>query len=250
MEFTGLIVQFLVLTFIVAGVIIFFLHRSLVYSTEGAVKRLNDEIAKAQRKQSELSEKLRQADEELTKRQAEARQLAEKMRSDAETASKDEREKLIAQARKEGEEIIAKAQGAKEKLKLELEKQMDVMAIKFGMQILNNILSQKGQGALNDVLIEEFLASLKNVDMSRIGSDIKSVELVTLNPIDENRKNQLVKLVKEKLNRDIALNNTTDLKIGGGAILKFGTMALDGSIQNLIREEALALQKQIETKER
>ena len=239
-------IQFVILTLVVAGGVIFFFRVFMFSSTEGALRRLDEEISRATRKQMELSEKIRLADEELERRKTEARQLADKMRTDAEEASKSEREKIIANARKEGEEIIAKAQTAKEKMRTDLEKEMDMKAITFGMGILNTVLSQKAKGTLDEVLIDEFVGKLQNVDMSRIGHDVKSADLITLTPVNEQMKNRISQVVKQKLNRDIALNASVDPNIGGGVILKFGSMALDGSIKNMIREVGLSQQRDVE----
>ena len=38
----------------------------------------------------------------------------------------------------------------------------------------------------------------------------------------------------------------TDPEIGGGVILKFGSLTLDGSIKNIIRETGLTMQAQME----
>ncbi len=243
-----LILKFLVLTAFVSGTIIFFLHRTLIASTEGAVKRLNDEIGKATAKQADLSKKLREADEELSRRQAEARQLAEKMRSDAENESRVESEKIIKKAREEGEEIIAKAQGAKEKMKIDLEKEMDVRGIDFGMRILNSVLSDKAKGSLDSVLIGEFMENLKAIDMSKISSDIKEVEVISLTPISDDVKKQFSLLVKSKLNRELDIVSKVDQNLGGGVVLKFGSMALDGSVRNLMREVVTSMKKDVEAR--
>ena len=55
-----MILQFLVLTAVVSGAIIFFLHRTLIASTDGAVKRLNAETETVRSKQKELNEKIKQ----------------------------------------------------------------------------------------------------------------------------------------------------------------------------------------------
>jgi len=240
-----IIVQFLVLTFFVSGVIIFFLHRALVFSTEGAVKRLNDEIAKAGAKQAELSNKIKQADEELEKRRQEAKQLANKMRTDAEEEIKAERDKIISKARAEAEDIITKAQGAKDKLRLDLEKEFDMKVLRASGEILTAVLSGAVKGQLDASLISEFLAQLKNVDMTRITPDVTTAEVITLNALSDAGKKEFTSLLKDKLGRDITIKNTVDEHIGGGAILKFGSMALDGSVQNSIREKTTAMQQQV-----
>lgn len=240
------ILKFLVLTAVVSGTIIFFLHRTLISTTEGAVNRLNQEIEKANAKQAELSAKIKQADDELAKRQAEAKKLAEKMKSDAEEQSKAEREKIIGKAREEGEEIIAKAHSATEKIKQEIEKEMEVKIVNYSTDILNDILSEKAKGSLNEVLIDEFLNGLQNVDMSKISPDVKSAELVSLTDVDESIKNRFSQVIKDKLNRDISISAKTDPELGGGVMLKFGSMALDGSLRNLIREKGVAIKEKIE----
>ncbi len=241
-----LILKFLGLMVVVCGTIIFALHRTLITSTEGAVRRLNEEITKATAKQNELTLKLKEADDELTKRQAEAKALAEKMRTDAEEQSKVEREKIIAKARQEGEEIIAKAQGAKDKIRQELEKEIDIKAVEFSMNILNDILTEKTKGFFDQVLVDEFIENLKNTDMSKLSPNVTSVDVVTLNPLQESAKTRLIAIVKEKLNRNISLNATIDPNLGGGVVLKFGSMALDGSIKYLIRESATAQVAKVE----
>ena len=244
-----LIIKFLILTFIVSGVVIFLIRIALFSSSEGVVQRLNEENKKIAVKQEELNKKILQANEELAQKQKEARELASKMRADAEQESVKEKEKIIAKARAEGEEIIAKAQGAKEKIRMDLEKENDIRVIKYSMEILNDILSQKAKGAFNETLIEEFLEKLKDTDMSRISPDITTVDVVTLDPVSEKVKERLSAVIKEKTGRSLKVNASLNPKIGGGLILKFGSMALDGSIQNLIREKALEFQQNVQSRE-
>ena len=112
---TGMmILQFLVLMFVVNGVLIFFLRKSLFDSTQGAVNRLNRETADVRSKQSELNKKLKEANQELEKRRGEADSLVAKMQEDAEKKATEEREKIIKKARVDGEEIISKAQKAQD----------------------------------------------------------------------------------------------------------------------------------------
>ncbi len=243
MEFPWL--QFISLLFISvlgSSAILYWVNFS---STDSAVRRLKADIEQAKTLQTDLSQKLKTAEEELNKKQAEAKALTEKMRSDAEEASKHEREKIIAKAREEGEEIIAKAQGAKAKMKEELEKENDTRVVSFGMQMLNDILSQKAKGALDEILINEFIENLKNIDMSRLSPDVTTAEIITLTGLQENTKTHLSSILKEKLKRDLAIKSTLDPNLGGGAILKFGSMALDGSIKNLIRESGNVLKEKV-----
>ena len=237
---------FLTLMFIVVVFISLALRWVYISSTKGAMKRLEEDIAKANAKQAELSNKLKEAEEELMKRKAEARQLAEKMRADAEEASKAERERIISEARKEAEEIITKAQNSKDKIRQELQKEFDLKVYETAMKILNDILSEKAKGAFDEVLVEEFLDALKDTDMSRINQDINEVEVITQNELAPSVKSKIEEILKDKLRRDVSINASVDASLGGGIILKFASMALDASMKNFIREKVHMLMSQTE----
>lgn len=248
MGFTQIAISFIVLLTVMTIIISMVIRYVNFSSVDGAVKRLKDDIEKANALQAQLSLKLKAAEEELAKRQAEAKALNDKMRQDAEESSKQEREKILGKARQEGEEIIAKAQGSKQKLLEELEREYDVKVIQESMEILNKVLSQKAKGSFDEELVNEFLEGLKKIDMNRISPDINTADVITLNPIKDSQKSQLNTILKEKLRRDIVLKPAVDSNLGGGMVLKFGSMALDGSLRNLIRESAVQMMQKASSK--
>ncbi|MBZ0166445.1 MAG: F0F1 ATP synthase subunit delta [Candidatus Omnitrophica bacterium] len=246
MNMTSLIFSFIGLMVIICGILAFMLRWFLFSSTESSVRRLDEELERKQELQIELGKKLKQVDEELDQKRKEARELSQRMHNDAEQSSKEKREEIIAKARQESEEILIKAKESTEKMKRELEKELDIRAVGMGMNILSVILSQKSQGALDQALIEEFIENLKVTDTSHINQDIKEVDVITLNPIDETYKITIGKVLKEKVGRELTLKLSTDPEICGGVVLKFGSLALDGSLKNLMRETALSMKSEME----
>ena len=247
MDFGSSIVKFIILMAVVCVPIILLLRWALLNSTEGAVKRLNVEVEQNRSKQAELNQKIKEADEELAKRKAEANELANKMIAEAEEKAQAEREKMIAKARAEGEEIITKAQGTKDHIRKDLEKEMHLKAVDYAVQILTLILSQDLQKVLNSQLFTEFVDGLKKVDMSRIGPEVGTAEVSTASPLEDQDKEQLTKLLFEKLKRTIKIDFVQDPQVVGGAILKFGNLALDGSLQKRIKEEAIKSKQKTES---
>ncbi len=241
-----LIIKFILMMFVICGFIITALYIIFNKRTDEAMQRLAKEAEKALAKQSELNQKIKEADEELEKRRKEANELAKKMVAEAESRSQEERERLIKKARDEGEEIIVKAQNATVKLRQDLEKEMGMKAIDYAVQLLNESFSGKVKGELDQQLIADFLDELGKVDMSKMAPDVKSAEVVTVNPIDKGQLNRLEKLLNEKLNRSVHLTATTDSKILGGVILKFGSLVLDGSLLNLFKETGGANKSKID----
>ena len=238
--------QFFILTAIVTGAIIFFLHRFLVASTDGAVKRLNSETETVRTKQGELNRKIKEADEELARRKKEADELTKKMTTEAEETARAERERMVKKAREEGEEIIAKAQRAKDQIRSEIVKEMELKTVDFAVRILNSVISTKARGSLDKQLIAEFMESLEKMDLNQVSVEVDTADVITAVPIDDAAKDKFAKLLKAKFNRDIKINNAVDPVIAGGAVLKFGSLAVDGSLQNMIREAGVAIKQEAE----
>lgn len=247
MEIKWMLLSFVGLMIVFCGVIIAVLRWSLVSSTEGAVDHINKELEDANTKQAEIAKQIREAKEDLEKKRQEAKELAGSMRAIAEEEAKAERERIVGKAREEADEIIEKAKNSREKLQLELEKNMNIKAVTYSIKILNDILSEKVKGSLDEVLVQEYLEKLETVDMGRISPDIQSAEIISLKPLNEQIKNRFSQVIKGKLKREIALNCSTDANIGGGVVLKFGSIALDGSIKSLISEKGTELFEKLET---
>lgn len=246
MNFVQLIIQFLVLTAVVSGVLIFVLKKVLFDSTQGAVNRLNRETEVVRSKQAELNEKIKQANEELARRRSEADALVVKMTDEAEQKAKEEREKIVNKARQEAEEIINKAQKTKGEIRRVLEQEINIKAIDFSAVVLNEILSKKGGTVLDESMIAEFLADLKQVDMTMIDEKLSSMDIVTAAPLSERYRNLLSEILREKLGRDIQVNVNVDPAILGGMVLKFGTLSLDGSLLARLHKKAEEVKEKLE----
>ena len=247
MDFWSLMAKFIILMAVVCVPLILLLRWALLNSTEGAVRRLNAEVEQNRSKQAELNCKIKEADEELAKRKAEATELANKMIAEAEEKAQAQLEKMINRARAEGEEIITKAQGTKDQIRKDLEKEMHLKAVDYSLQILTLSLSQDVQRILHGYLFTEFIEGLKKVDMDRIGPEVGSAEVITAGPLEDRDKEQLTKILLEKLNRVIKVDFLEDQQVVGGAILKFGNLALDGSFQKRIKEEASKCKQKTES---
>lgn len=84
------------------------------------------------------------------------------------------------------------------------------------------------------------------MDMEMIGEEIKTAEVVTSSALSEGMRNRLSETLLGKLGRTIEVTATTDPKILSGMILRFGSLALDGSLKNMVRESATGLKEKLE----
>jgi F0F1-type ATP synthase membrane subunit b/b' len=241
-----LIIKFLVLTAVISAGLIFALHRALISSVDGAKQRLDKEADAARARQAELNQKVKEADEELARRKQELDAIEKKMKFELEASAGKEKESILNKARVEGEEIIAKAQASRDTIRREIEKTMELKIVDYSSKILSDILSDKARGGLDRQLSVEFVEKLKGVDMSKIGPDVNSADLVTATPVDSIVQANIEAVLTEKLKRKITLSPKTDGSIVGGAVLQFGSLLLDGSLKGSIRSSAVALKQDIE----
>jgi F0F1-type ATP synthase delta subunit len=241
-----LIVQFLILTFIVSGAIIFALHRVFISSVEGAKQRLERDAEAARAREAELNRKIKQADDELAARKKELDQIEQRMKGQLEEETGKHREELVQKARTDAEEIIIKAQNAAEGLRKEMEKQMELKIIDYSTRILNDIFSKKAKAAFEKDLIEEFIAQLQNIDMTKISLEIKKAEVVTSCGISDGDLRRISEIVKARAGREIIFEPKIGDEFIAGVVIKFGSLHLDGSIKNAVRDSAMSLKSEVE----
>jgi F0F1-type ATP synthase delta subunit len=241
-----LIIKFLFLTAVICGGIIFTLHRVLFSSVEGAKQRLDRDAEAARAREAELNRKIRQADEELSARKKELDQLEQRMKNQLEEEANKHKEELVTKARTDAEEIIVKAQNAADGIRREIEKEMEIKIIDHSTSILNDVLGKKAKIALEKDLIEEFIEQLKNVDMSKISPEIKQANVVTATGVSDADMKRISEIVRSKTGRDIPLTSKMDNAHVAGVVIQFGSLMLDGSIRQSIKESALALKHEVE----
>ncbi len=241
-----LIIQFLVLTALVSGAIIFVLHRVFVSSVDGAKQRLERDAESARAREAELNRKIRQADEELAQRRKELDALGQKMKGELEAEAVKHKEELVNKARTEAEDIITKAQNAAETIRRDIERQMEMRIIDYSEKVLNEVLSKRAKSALEKDLVEEFISQLKDVDMSKISLDIKSVDVVTSQQIGDAELKRITETIKSKIGREIAVQSKIEDGHISGVVIQFGSLHLDGSLKNAVKEAAFTLKAEVE----
>lgn len=241
-----LIIQFLLLTAIISGALIFTLHRVFVSSVEGARQRLERDAEAARARETELNGKIRLADEELATRRKQLDQLEQKMKGELEAEANKHREELIAKSRADAEEIITKAQSAAQAIRRDIEKQMEMRIIDHSVNVLGNVLTRRAKASLEKDLVEEFIEQLKSVDMSKISLDIRHADVVTCTPLADADLRRIADVVKARTGRDISLGSKVDPGPLAGVIIQFGSLQLDGSLKTAIKDAAVALKADAE----
>jgi len=245
-ELAFLFIKALVFGIILTGILGFILTKFIFSKTDTAVGRLNKETEDVRKKQSELNEKIKEANEELSKRKEEAEALVTKMGEDAEAKAMEEREKIIKKARADAEEIIIKAEKKKADIRKAIEAEMELKAIDFTVLLLKDLLAGKMMLSFNDSLVEDFIDSLEEIDMTMITAEVTVAEIVVSTPLKEHLHTKLATMLKNKLKREIQLKIDEDKEIIFGIVLKFGSLSLNGGFRHMIIEKGNEIKEKLE----
>lgn len=240
------IVQFILLQVIVFSGVIFFLKKILYGDTQSAINRLNREYQDLLSKQKQLAQKVEEAEKELVLKKEEAVQVKNKMTTQAMDEIRQQKDEMVMKAKQEAEEIVAKAKASSDKHYHEIEKQVRAKLTESAALLLRQSISERIVKVTHTELISEFLERAKNFDLTNVDPSIQKLTVKTAVPLTAPEKEKIKSFVNGKLNRTLELEEIEDKALIAGVVLMFGTLMMDGSMENYIREAELKMKQTIE----
>ncbi len=231
----------LVLGFVIAQIIIFtviivVLKRLIFQDTTSAINRINKLDTITREKEKLLSQKLDETEKYLESRKKELADEETRLKKEAQRAATQLQEDMIKAAKTEAEDIIKKAQSSREKIKVEATIEAEGKMIDFCRDILGKVLSSAVQAQLNEQLVQEFLADLEQADLGKVGKEVNKIQVVSGRALNEETKKIIKKILDNKLGRTVEMEISEDHAILGGLLMKFGTMIVDGSLSEHVKE--------------
>jgi F-type H+-transporting ATPase subunit b len=240
-----LLFQFLILQIIVFGAVLFLLKKILSGDTESAVTRLNRVYQELLKKQEELTQKIQAAEKEYAQKKEESIQIKNKMMSEVVEESRQKKDEMMKAAKAEADELIEKARAATEKNYHEIEKEVGAKTIDYAADIIHLVFTQGMIDALHREMVNEFIAGGEKFDLTTVGSQLDQLIIRTALPLTEDEKNKISTLVLTKLKRPLKIEETVDKVLIAGMLLQFGTLILDGSIFNALKEASWQAKKKL-----
>jgi len=240
-----LVFGFVIAQVIIFSVIIVVLKRLIFQDTTSAINRINKLDTITREKEKLLSAKLDETEKYLESRKKELADEETRLKKEAQRAATQLQEDIIKTARSEAEDIIKKAQASREKIKVEAQIEAEGKMIEMCREILGKVFTTTVQTQLNEQLVQEFLADLEQADLGRVGSDVAKVQLVTGRSLTEETKKIIKKILDNKLGRPVELEFAEDHALLGGVTMKFGTMVIDGSLAEHLKEVSTQMKDEL-----
>lgn len=211
----------------------------------GHMQKLNDELLK---QQAELKEKIAAAEKEYQTKFTKAQQEVSQMQATAKQEVTKSLEDARARAQLEREKLINEAVDTRDKMRQEIMGEMEQRAIQYSFDLIREFFSEELQKAANDILIKEVIEGLKEVDVESFEIKSDTAELVVPEPLSQESRARLQKVLKEKIKRDIQFKEEVKPDIIAGLVLKFGTLVVDGSLANRLKESSARLKREMTRK--
>lgn len=234
----------LIIIQVITFVALVFVLRKIMYSSSYMETRrlqmLNQENAKkAEELQLKIEEAHKQYQEKIALAEDESRKLKLKAQQDIEKI-KDE---MLVKARQESERIIEKALNAKERVREEMDAKVAEKGIEFSLKLFAEVLNSKSQSLLHEGLVNQVIEDLDKLQSGRLQVNIDKGELILAREIKPEKKEKILNILKEKTGKNIILEERIDQGIIAGVSIKLGSMVIDASLAEKLREAGEKLSK-------
>lgn len=243
-----LMLGFVVAQIIIFAVIIIVLKRLIFQDTTSAINRINKLDSMNREKEKILAEKLDETEKFLEKRKKELEEEEKLLKQEAQRAANQLQEDIVKNAKAEAEDIIKKAQASKEKMRVDAMIEAEAKITDICRELLGRVLSRIVQAQMNDQLVQEFLADLEQADLGKVGKGVTQVDIVAGRSLSDESQKIIARILENKLGHKVTVGVKEDHALLGGLLMQFGTMIVDGSLAERIREAADQMKEELSWK--
>lgn len=221
---------------VVLAVIVVVIRRVLVGDTARAVGRVKEVESEIRKKEGRIREQIAEHEQEFEQKKAEAREELQKHREETDRETAHTRDQVLADARKEGERLVDQARKNEGKLRQQIAQDMEEKAVQYAGDIFNLAFTDTMADAVDRVFTNELLDALAEVDSTSITVDAANVAFTAARQMTVEQKQRLERILLEKFNAQVKVEETIDESLVAGLIFKLGSLEIDGSLRNRMQE--------------
>jgi len=226
---------------------VFVIRRLLLSDTAQAVNKIKQVETEVRKKEEAIRREIEEHEKEFTRKKAEAEEDLQRRKEESEKEVSRMRDQVLADARKEADRLIDQAKKNEEKLRKQIAQDMEEKAVDYGIKVFKLVFSEKMNEHLNKTFIDELLDALSEVDSSSITVDAGDAQFTSSHPLLAEQKERLEKLLQEKFNVTLKVNEKIQKDLIAGLVFKLGSLEIDGSLTNRLQEAAAEMKKEITT---
>ncbi len=238
-----LIFQLIIIQVLTFLALVFVLRKIMYSASYLETKRLQQLSEENSKKAQELAAKLEDAHRQCQEKVESAEIEAKRLKAQAEEEIQKLKEDVLNKARAEGERIVNQALNTKEKLKEEIESRMTERSIEQSLKLIHVVLSAQNQLSLHQGLVDNILEEIEKTGPEKLKINIHQGKLLTPYEIAKPKKEKIIAVLSKKSGKEISLEEEIDKNIIAGITIKLGSLIIDGSLANRLKEAAENLKK-------
>ena len=208
-----------------------------------ALTRLNVLHEENLMKEAQLTEELKRAkeekDAEITRGKSEAAAIVEEARSDGAKL----RLKIEDEAKRQAEKIISQSKEELERLKQKMQGQLQDQSFDLALDLITQVLTEQNKESLQQQFISEIIEEISKLPQEKFAVSTHTVKVVSSYALHESQRDNLKKILNEKLGSPAALDEKVDSTLICGLSLELGGLIIDGTLKNKLRRAILYLKK-------
>ncbi len=239
-----LIVQLVIIQIFTFVALVFVLRKIMYSASYLETKRLQQLNEENSKKSQELAAKIEEAHGQYQEKMENAEREIKRLKGQAEEEIGKLKEDVLNKARQEGERIVNQALNTKEKLKEEIESRMVHKCIEQSLELIHVVLNAQSQLSLHQGLVDNILEEIEKIEPEKLKINIDKGRLITPYEITKPQKEKIIAILSKKSGKEISLEEEIDKNIIAGITIKLGSLVIDGSLANKLREAAEALKRE------
>ncbi|MBU9889900.1 MAG: F0F1 ATP synthase subunit delta [Candidatus Omnitrophica bacterium] len=231
---------FLVLTIIVFIALVYFFKKITTENTEVNLRRVAAVYEDLLKKQKDLSEKLAVGEQELQAKRDEAASVVDKLTAQAMDEAHKKEAETLKKARLEAEEILAKAHASRDSYVQDLRVEVSNKVIDWVSDLLSTALDEESRVLFHHQFVKKFMEQAEKSDLAAVDARTNAPVIRVAMPLDKAEKQKLSGLLVSKLGLEAGtdIKEEVDEKLIAGVIFQVGTLMMDGSFSNAVKEAA------------
>lgn len=227
----------IVLEVVIFVVLVTVLKRVLMRNMASATQHLDGLNEDYARREEDISRRLREADKKAQDIVSKAQGEAERLKLKTIKDAREEKDRILQQAHLSGDEMIQQADKSRQLLISELDEKISKAAVEKACEIVKSVLPEGFKHDMHLQWVQELVKTgFANMDRLRIPEDTKEIKITSAFALTEDERKPLAKKLKEALNHDIVIKEEVDPNLVAGLVITIGSLILDGSLKNKIQE--------------
>ncbi len=230
-----MLIQLLAIQVVTFIGIIFLMRFLFSRHLKTALERLNTLHEENLAKEEELNEELKRAKEEsqaqIERGKVEAELIVEEAKKDALRA----RSAIEEEAKAQAEKIVAGGKIESEKLKEKCSKDIQAQSVELASKMISELLIEADKIALQYQFTNEIIEEISRLPKEQFHIKSKDIKVTSSFPLLDRQREELKKVLTEKLGGAPEIKEQIDSKLIGGLIVEIGGMVIDGTLKNKLQ---------------